>query len=256
LDNAPKILLYDLEITPTLGWTYGLYDTRVIRVEREPYVMCFAYKWLGQDKIHVVSQPDFDRYDTDAFNDKDVVRTLRDLMDEADIVIAHNAMKFDNRVANERFLAHGFTPPSPYKTVDTLLVARRYFRNGSNALNSLCSKLGIGEKSAVTHGTLWRDCVDGDMDSWKKMAEYNKQDIVMLEGLYLTLRPFISNHPNVAVYGKVESCPKCGSENIQYRGFQRSNVAEYRRIQCTDCGAWSRERVAEKTDKPSFVNVT
>ena len=46
-------------------------------------------------------------------------------LDEADIVVAHNAKKFDNRVAAARFMYHGFLPPSPFKTVDTPLAARR-----------------------------------------------------------------------------------------------------------------------------------
>ena len=249
-----RVLVYDLEITPTLGWTYDRWDATVIRVEREPYIMCFAYKWLG-GKTHVVSQPDFPLYSTDPYDDSLVVGELWKLLDSADIVIAHNADKFDNRVATERFLVHRLGPPSPYKTVDTLKVARRYFKNGSNSLDNLCKKLGLGEKTSVRHHDLWPLCVAGDMAAWKKMAKYNKRDVDILEELYITLRPYITNHPNVSLLsGQLDGCPKCGSRNIQRRGLQRSAVATYRRVQCQECGGWSRERLSEP-ERPSYTNI-
>ena len=257
MPNGARILLYDLEVTPILGWTYGIWDTRVIRTERDSHLMCFAYKWLGEDETHVVSLPDFPRYTRDKYNDKDVVAALHALFDEADIVVAHNANKFDNKISMGRFLYHGFPPPSPVKTVDTLTSAKRYFKCSQYTLDALCKMLNIGCKSAVTHAALWRRCLDGDMDAWSAMAEYNINDIEMLEGLYLKLRPYISNHPNLSMFDKASACPKCGSDKLQYRGLQRSSVATYRRVQCQECGAWSRERQADKdTESPKITNIT
>jgi uncharacterized protein YprB with RNaseH-like and TPR domain len=236
-----------------------MYEARILRVERDPYIMCFAYKWADEDETHVVSQPDFKAfYKKHPHDDYQVVSALRELMDEADIVVAHNGNKFDNRVATERFLFHGLTPPSPYKSVDTLLIARRYFKNNYNTLDALCTKLGIGCKSEVRHSDVWHDCVQGDMDAWNLMVEYNKNDILMLEGLYHKLRPFISNHPNLANFGQPDVCPKCGSAKMQYRGIQRSNVAVYRRVHCQDCGAWSRERIAQRAgiERPNMTNIS
>jgi hypothetical protein len=90
------------------------------------------------------------------------------------------------------------------------------------------------------------------------MKTYCDRDVEILEQLYLELRPFIPNHPNVALLsGEMEACPKCGSLDIQYRGYQCSNVATYRRIQCQHCKGWSRVRQVEKyTDKPKFVNIS
>jgi ribonuclease D len=254
----PKILLYDLEITPTLGWTYGMYETNVLRVEREPYIMCFSYKWYGEKGVKCLAQPDFPTtYKRHPYDDSHLAKELWKLLDAADIVVAHNAARFDNRVANERFLAHRLGPPSPYKTVDTLQIAKRYFRHGSNSLDNLCQKLEIGEKSKVKHSSLWYDCVFGDSKAWKQMVRYCKRDTEMLDELYTRLRPFMANHPNVAhLAGLTNGCPKCGSVNVQYRGSQRSNVATYRRVHCQDCGAWSRERTQEQAIKPAYVNIS
>lgn len=243
-----KILFYDLEITPILGWTYDMWDARVIKVEQEPYIMSVSWKWQGEDFVSN------DNISGDR-DDKRVTHLLWDVMNDADVVVAHNAKKFDNRVANARFLLHGFGPPSPYKTVDTLVAARRYFRFPTNSLNDLCSRLGIGKKPEATHADLWHKCIHGDKKAWEKMVKYNNNDVILLESLYNKLLPYISNHPNVSLYNKKDGCPKCGSEKLHYRGYAHTGVSVFRRVQCQDCGGWSRERVAEP-ERTQYVNVT
>lgn len=239
-----------------LGWTYGMFQTNVIEVERNPYILCFSYMWYGNGKgsIRTVSMPDFKLYKKEPHNDYEVVKKLRGLLDEADIVIAHNANGFDNKVSSGRFLFHGLTPPSPYKTVDTLTVARSKFKLWSNSLDNLGKQLSFGQKTQEKHGQLWKGCVEGEKDAWKKMSKYCKQDVWMLHQLYELERPFITNHPNLANYMENDVCPKCGSKKLQYRGYQKTNVATYHRVQCQDCGGWSRERIKDEyADKPMFV---
>ena len=242
-----RVLLYDLEISPILGWVYDMYEANVLRVERPKHIMSFAYKWLGDEHTSVVSLPDFKRYKRDKFSDRDVVKVLRDLIDEADVVVAHNANGFDNKIAMARILSHGLTPPSPFVSVDTLITARRVFKFGANSLQFLCEQLGIGTKTQVKHHDIWHLCLAGDKDAWAAMCEYNKQDVELLEGLYYRLRPYMQNHPIVSLKG----CPKCGSPNVQFRGTQRTRVATYHRIHCQDCGGWSRERKATP-DRPQY----
>jgi len=247
-----NILLYDLEITPILGYTYDMWDARVIRIEKEPYIMSLSWKWLGEGGVENDTMEGED-------TDYGLVRVLWELMDDADIVVAHNAKKFDNRVAFARFLHYGMVPPSPFKTVDTLLAARRYFKMPSNSLNDLCHSLGLGTKPKTTHASLWHDCINGDIKAWRKMVKYNNQDVVLLEKLYKRLLPYITNHPNVTVEA-LTGCPRCGSSKLQRRGKATTNTATYHRVQCTDCGAWSRERLAMrneegKVDRPELVTV-
>jgi len=255
--TTPKILLYDLEVTPILGWTYKMWDTNIIRIERDSYIMCFSYQWYGDRKIRNVAQPDYSNlYELYPYDDSSVVSDLWELMDEADIVVAHNANRFDNRIATARFLAHNFGPPSPYKSVDTLMSARRYFRMASNSLNDLCEKLELGSKPKDTHGKLWRDCVDGDMSAWGKMKRYNNQDVMLLSELYGLLRPFITSHPNLGgLVGEEDACPRCGSvgKSLQRRGFAHTATCTYQRYVCNECGAWSRSRKSEPAH-PTLVS--
>ena len=50
------------------------------------------------------------------------------------------------------------------------------------------------------------------------MKRYNKQDVVLLEKIYLKLRPWIRIHPDILKSGIC--CQKCGSINIEWRGSQ------------------------------------
>lgn len=170
---SARVLVYDLEIAPLLGWAYEVWDATVIKVERPPYIMCFAWKWLDESVVNVCAQPDFESFYADEpHNDYFVALQLHLLLNEADAVIAHNAAKFDNKVAMARFLDHGMKPPSPFKTIDTLQAARRYFRMGNNSLDKLCERLGLGTKTRERHHDLWPACIDGDLEAWEQMKTY------------------------------------------------------------------------------------
>ena len=246
--------MYDLEVSPTLGWTYGLYDTRVIRTQQEPFIMSFSYRWYGERKTHFVRTK---VKDMNQVNEDEVARQLRDLFDEADIVVAHNARKFDNKIATAAFVRHGIEPPSPYKTVDTLQVARSVMRVNSNSLDNLGELLKVGRKTSATHADLWYRCLLDEKKAWKDMEKYNNQDVKVLYGIYEKLRPYMTTHPNVAMLnGKVQSCPKCGKTNLQSRGTRITNAAVYQRYQCQDCGGWCSARKQDKVEKTSYVNYT
>jgi hypothetical protein len=237
-----KILIYDLEVSPTLGWVYGLYDTRVIKTEEEPFIMSVSWRWHGQKQIHHLGGV--------SNKDEEVVIAdkLWELMNEADIVVAHNANRFDNKVANACFIKHNYTPPSPYKTVDTLRVARSVAKFNSNSLNSLCDLFGIGEKSTITHASLWYDCLQGDKKAWKLMKQYNNQDVELLTQLYNKLLPWVKNHPNLGDIDQINQiCPKCASPNLIDEGTHARRAGRVQSYSCGDCGGWCNENTVKKT---------
>lgn len=235
-----NILLYDIETAPSLAHVWAHYETNVLDYEYEWYILSFAYKWLGKP-VKAYSLPDFKLYKKDDQNDKDLVVKLHDLMSEADVVIAHNGIDFDNKKSNARFIAHNLLPPSPYKSVDTLRIARKYFAFQSNKLNDLCQHLGLGKKVSTGGYELWQGCMKGDKKAWSKMVRYNKNDVILLEKLYLKLLPWIENHPNVNVLSDVpNACPNCGSIRLHHKGYGINMVGKYARFQCQDCGKWGK----------------
>jgi len=255
MNKSMKILLMDIETSPNLSAIWGRWEQDTVWVDKEWHMLSFSYKWFGDKKTYVHSLPEYKTYKTNKEDDTELVKDLWKLMDEATICIGHNINYFDCRRSNARFIALGLMPPSPYKTVDTLKVARRYFKFDSNKLNDLGEYLHIGKKVDTGGYKLWKGCMEGNKKSWSLMCKYNKVDVELLEKVYLKLRPWITNHPSIsALLEEPDSCPKCGSKNMTKRGFQYSQVGMYQRTQCQTCGGWSRSRLMEKGERPEFIS--
>lgn len=246
--SDPKILLLDIETAPKVAYVWQFWKEHVHpdKVISDGYIMSIAWKWLGQKgKSFCVDCEGL------GGNDLGLVHVMTSLLDEADIVIAHNAKKFDLPMYNARAVIHGVRPPSPYRVIDTLEVARKKFKFDNNSLGYLAKLLKCTPKEEhkkFPGFTLWRECLAGNEEAWEEMRKYNEQDVDTLEEVYLALRPWMDNHPNVAgLMNKPEYvCPKCGSVHLQRRGYSVTNYGKYQRFQCVDCGGWSRSRYTEK----------
>lgn len=239
---AAKILLFDIETAPMQASIWGMWKQNIplVMIKQDWYMLTWAAKWLGADEV---------MYDSlhlhgDHKDDTPILHSIHALLDEADIVVAHNGNKFDIKKVNARFIQAGINPPSPYRKIDTLLEARKNFAFTSNRLDALGEVLGLGRKMDTGGFALWAGCLEGDTKSFEKMVEYNVQDVELLESVYQMLRPWMNNHPNVSVYDEEEvaTCPKCASTNIHWRGTAKTAVMSYHRFQCQDCGGWGRGR--------------
>ncbi len=237
--SAPKILLFDIETMANKAYVWGKYEQNVLSFDTHWYMLCFAYKWLDQKIPHIYALPDFKGYKRDKLNDKKLCIKLWELFNQADIIIGHNSDSFDIKRANARFAYHKLKPPKPYKSVDTLKIARKYFKFESNKLDDLGDHFNLGRKVTHTGWDLWLGCaVRDEKKSWDKMKEYNKQDIRLLEKVYLELRPWMDNHPNHNLYADlINVCPVCGGKLIR-RGYRYTRVAKRQQFKCSKCGAW------------------
>lgn len=236
-----KILLYDIETTPNLSYTWAKYQQDVIAFKNEWELLSFSYKWLGEKEIYAVGR--------DNFTEEALTLRLHQLFDEADVLIAHNGDKFDQKKVNAKFLEYGLNPPAPYKSVDTLKIAKRYFKLNSNKLDDIGALLGVGRKVQTGGFSLWLGCMENDPKAWVKMLRYNKQDVILLEKIYKKLLPWIDNHPALNVIGsRPQSCPKCGHSKLEARGWAVTKVAKRRRYQCKGCGGWSQGRTSHRTE--------
>lgn len=240
MQKKPKILLFDIETMANLAWVWGKYEQNVIEYDKEWYILCFAYKWLDEKKTHAVGLTDFKNYKKNREDDKAIVQALWDLFDEADVIIAHNGDAFDIKMVNARFLYHGFPPPSPFKSLDTKKIMKTVARANSNKLDDLGNYFGLGRKIDTGGFELWLGCRNNDASAWKKMLAYNKQDVILLEKVYLKLRPWIKNHPNMNVYFENRiGCPNCGKTHMTKSKRRPTKMGLKQQYQCQDCGAYA-----------------
>lgn len=199
--------------------------------------MCFAVQWDGEKKVHTYALPDYKGYKRNRYDDSKVVAQLWKVLDEADIVIAHNGDAFDLKKIRARLIVHGFKPPSPFKTFDTLKAARRSFKFDSNKLDNIGRYLSCGRKIQTGGAELWRRCSDGDLKAWARMTRYCAQDVRLLYRVCQELRPWAS-YPDVRLYANREGCPKCLSSHVFRMGVRISQTRKYPRFQCQQCGTW------------------
>lgn len=239
-----RILLYDIENSPNVSYTWGFYEQNVIEIVKNWELLSVAYKWLGEDKVHCITRQG-------EKTDKNLTKKVWKLINESDVVIAHNGLQFDNKKVAAKFIEHGLKPPKPYKSIDTKEAAKRAFRFNSNKLDELGKLLKVGRKMKHQGFDLWQGCMNDDPKAWRTMIEYNKQDVLLLERVYLKLRPWISAHP-VTEFTDGTSCVRCKGKRLQRRGIARLLTGTYWRYQCVTCGGWQRER---KSDKSSHIGV-
>ena len=240
--KSPSICLIDIETSPIKGYTWTSFEANVLKIIEPSKIISVAYKELNDASVTVKALPDYKGYKKGVVDDKSLVKDAWDVLDRSDIVVAHNGSSFDIKRLNARFVYHGLTAPSTYKVIDTLTVAKKYFKFDSNSLNNLGKYLNLGEKINNGGFDLWVRCLeDGDPEAWDLMKRYNAQDVELLEKVYLTLRPYQSNHPNTnaLVDQPGMNCPTCQSEKVSKRGFSITRTGRRQRFQCNDCGSWS-----------------
>lgn len=247
--KEPKILIIDIETAPILASVWGLYDQNVglPMIERDWFIISFSAKWMGNDKIIYKDLRGEDLL-ADDVDDTKILRHVHYLLNEADIVIAHNGDRFDIKKLKARFILNNLPPIKKLVTIDTLKVARREFAFTSNTLQYLSDKLVDDpelrkQKSKKFQGfTLWRECLRDNIEAWNEMELYNIGDILSLEQLYLKLRPWMSNHPNIALMRgelpDVPTCRKCGSDHMIKRGPRYNSVTVRQEWQCKSCGGY------------------
>ena len=243
MSRKAKILIYDLEVS-TIRLeieTYGLkvYDKyhKHQDVTRDYAIHGAAWKWLGDDKVSCISVSP-----RNPFDDAAVTKAMYDVFNEADVIVGHNVDRFDTRKLNTRALKHGLAPIPAKVSVDTLKLARRYFDITSNSMAYLARFLELGVEK--DNSPDWAAIRAGDSEALAYMREYNRRDVIVTEQIYLKLRSWDNNPPNIAaiqeirdIEGKlITGCPACGSTDIiNYGHFWTRKGVKKHRLYCKSC---------------------
>lgn len=240
--TLPKILIFDIETSPSISYTFGRFNYNIMwnQVEQEPIMLTWSAKWLYSAEVlsDKITKDEVLRVD-----DSRIVKSLWDLMDKADIVVAHYGDRFDIPMLNTRAILNGLPPYNTIRSIDTKKVASGVFKFPSNKLDAIASYFGL-EGKIQTEFQLWIDCLKGKSEAIQEMETYNIQDVFVLEEVYMKLRPYIKSHPNIAVYmdTNTQVCSTCGSTHLTKSGkFQYTNTGKFPLYRC-ECGALSRGR--------------
>lgn len=214
-----KLAFWDIE-TAKMQLSHQVYDLKMYSkylpadaITRPRWMPCASWKLQGKDHVHSVSVlDDPKRFKKDYSDDYHVVKSLSDMMQTVDAIVAHNGDQFDWKILTARLLYHGLPPIPRVQTVDTLKIARTQFRLESNSLRYLAWYLKLSEQKDKTPD--WNLVSAGDTRELEKCLRYNRIDVRVLERVYDRLAPF----SKIKLYYGDEQCPLCGSQKYHSKG--------------------------------------
>lgn len=239
-----KILLLDVELAPIIAQVWQIFDVNIglNQIQRDWSILSWSAKWLGEKEIMYADQRNVSNIE----DDKKLLQKLWKLMDKADVIVGQNSKKFDTKKLNSRFIFHGMQPPSSYKQIDTLVIAKKHFGMTSNKLeylsDKLCTKYKKLKHKKFPGHEMWAECLKGNKEAWQAMERYNKYDVLALEELYTKLQPW-DNSVNFNIYStdEITRC-NCGSTDFYSNGHFYGANGKFKRYKCKKCGAEVRDR--------------
>lgn len=251
--SAPRVLTLDIETRPLEVYAWGLFDQNISlnMIKKDWEILSFAAKW--QDSKQVIQE------DVEKQSEKAVLKKLWKLMNEAHIIIGQNSQKFDVKKINARFIQHGMKPPSSFQQIDTMRLAKKHFAFTSNKLeymsDKLCKQYKKLQHKAFPGMELWTECLKGNKQAWKAMAEYNIFDVLATEELYKKLAPWgVGINFNV-YYGDEDARCTCGSRDFRKNGYTYTSVGKYQRFYCKKCGAELKARQNLNKNKKMLTKI-
>lgn len=240
--QMPRILVLDIETAPIKAYVWRLWkqDVYIDQIISDWFCLSWSAKFLDEDKVLSARL-----YGEEVLDECDfrIIKQLWNLLNEADIVIAHNGNSFDIPKIKARFAINGLPPTSFYQQIDTKVIAAKEFGFTSNKLDFLAQSFGLSKKLHTTFD-LWARCMKGEDEALIEMETYNRHDVEVLEAVYYKLRPYIKNHPNVTLYSEdaADRCPTCGGKHLTPNKFYFTSVGKFQVYKCEDCEALSRSR--------------
>jgi hypothetical protein len=213
LNAEGKVLIYDLETSPNIGWFWRAGYKQNIQpnqIVKERAIICVSYKWLGEDQVYNLS---WDKNQDDKF----LIEQFVEVLNEADLIVAHNGDRFDIKWFKTRALFHRIPTLPNYKQFDTLKVAKSKLYLNSNRLDYISKFLG-SEGKIQTTPDLWNKVVMlNDRSAMKDMLDYCDEDVRQLEKVYNELKYLDNPKIHVGVLnGKTkQTSPISGTVNIK-----------------------------------------
>lgn len=230
-DAYSKILIYDIETSQAvfkLWWTGKRYVGHD-RMIKDPKIITIAYKWLGEDTVTHLTW-------SKKHSDKKMMKKFLKVYNSATMVVGQNNDNFDNRWINARAMKYNFDVNMHIKSYDLMKFNKKSFRLPSYSM-AYVSKY-IGKEGKLEHEgiKMWDMIEDGNKAEQKeymqKMIDYNVQDIIATEDMYVVLRKY---HGHILHFGVLNgeakyTCPNCGTSNVKLYKTQVTKAGTVQRI--------------------------
>ena len=223
-----RILAFDIEAS-NLSADFGI-------------ILTFGSKIVEDGKVSVLNILDYTGEDRDLIRaEKRLLRDISKVMLDSDVWLGHYACYYDVPFINTRLLYHNLPilPPN-FPLIDTWRISRNRLKLRNNRLATISDFLKTSDEKNAIKPEQWIRALGGHKASMDYIVDHNRRDVLVLEEVYIILRPLVLDHPNRNLIDGRGGCSKCGSKKIQKRGTHITRTRKYQRYQCQSCGGWSR----------------
>lgn len=242
-----KTLYFDIETTLAKSYHWGQWQQNlsVKQQIQESHMLSHAWAWGDGEVFSSVLTPE------EVLNQDDerIVYEIWSLLDNCDIVVAHNGKRFDVKKVNGYFLKYGLPKPSSYKVIDTLEIAKKHFNLPFKSLEYLAKFLNVELKQDSGGIQTWIDCDRGNPEALATMEFYNRGDVVTLREIHNKLKGWDNNGVNIALYNDNHDtlCTHCGGDDISVitDKFAYTPQRKYQVYRCNSCKAVLRSNKKE-----------
>lgn len=127
------------------------------------------------------------------YNDRHLFKELRDHLEEFDVLVAHNGIRFDLPFLQSKALKYKMKPLNPgIKFIDPVLLARKYLRLNSNRLDTVARHIGAKHQKTPLDMEIWFKAIgDGDKSCMNKIVTHCVADVEVLLEVMEAVRPFV-----------------------------------------------------------------
>lgn len=181
-DVSRRITFLDIETSLVTAKVFrtGTQYVQASQLEDQTKILTVAYGSLsdlhnkGEKGVKCLTNRKSSTFKDDPHDDRELLEKLWPILDESDVIVAHNAT-FDKGWLLGRYLELGMQLPSHFFTFCTYQNLKP-FNMTSKKLSELSQNL-CGTDKIPTDFELWARCSRGEAKAFKEMESYNVGDV-------------------------------------------------------------------------------
>lgn len=129
----------------------------------------------------------------DITDDRELVKNIRDALNEYDIWVTWNGRLFDVPVLNGRLIFHGLEPLRTKMHIDLMWKASGgSVRIGRRSLQSASEYFNVSHRKTPLSVRVWDKAMAGSAEAYALIVEHNDADVLVTRDMFAVLKPQIN----------------------------------------------------------------
>jgi DNA polymerase III epsilon subunit-like protein len=156
-------------------------------------ILCAVVKAYSPDERKIFRADEYEPWQRGKrSDDSQLLRALLSYIEDVDVLVAHNGLKFDLPFIRTRAVIHGLPPVNFQKIIDPVQLSRQHFRFSGNSLQSISQIIGTQvQKTPLTPAIWQRASLDGDAAALQEIVDHCVADVDVLEEVCWKLRGYV-----------------------------------------------------------------